>query len=322
MPETTLETILEATVYILGLVFAGFIVRIISARVKSIEQITKLCFRYLNIFVLWGALPAVVFVSIARYSLAQIIGFGNAIFLASVGLGVCFISPIVISHIAKDSKETTIALVMNSAFMNVSYLGLPVIYALLGTEGLGPAALYAMTIGVLHLIFGIAMASHASKKQLSLGTLVEHVITFPAAFALIVALLFVGFGAPIPTVVRNFFDAYLAKPFFALMLVVVGYQMHIVNPRKYLGALSMVGAIRFLVSPLVTYLGIVMLGLSVATDITPKPALIQSVMPPAIFNLILAYNYKLDLKLYGALFFYLTLISLFIALPVLLYFIS
>ncbi len=321
MPEATLETILGATAYILLLLFTGFFIRIISTRIKRIEQITKLCFRYLNMFVLWGALPAVVFFSIARYSLIQILGFGNAIFLASIGLGACFVSSMVISHIAGDSKETTIALVMNSAFMNVSYLGLPVIYALLGIEGLGPGALYAMMIGVLHLIFGVAMASHASKKRLGLGSLIEHVVTFPAAFALIVALLFVGLGAPIPTAARDFFDVYLAKPFFALMLVVVGYQMHIVNPRKYFGLLGMVGAIRFLVSPLVTYLGVIMLGLSVAADITPKPALIQSVMPPAIFNLILASNYKLDPKLYGALFFYLTLVSLLIALPVLLYFI-
>ena len=322
MRGATLDTILEATIYILALVLVGFAIRVVSGRIKILERPIKLCFRYLNVFVLWGVLPAVVFVSVARYNLSQILGFGNAIFLAFIGLGVCFISPIVLSHIAKDKKETTIALTMNSAFMNVSYLGLPVVYALHGSEGLGPAALYAMTIGVLHLVFGIAMASHASKKRLSLGTLIEHVVTFPAAFALIVALLFVGFGAPAPSVARDFFDVYLAKPFFALMLVVVGYQMHLVNPRKYIGILSTVGAIRFLVCPLVTYLGVMMLGLSVTTDITPKPALIQSVMPPAIFNLILAYNYKLDLKLYGALFFYLTLASLFIVLPVLLYFVS
>jgi len=42
-------------------------------------------------------------------------------------------------------------------------------------------------------------------------------------------------------------------------------------------------------------------------------------MPPAIFNIILAYNFKLDLKLYGAMVFYSTFVSLFVALPIMIY---
>lgn len=311
------ETFWDAVLYILALVLAGVAIRVIGRSVKILEHPTKACFRYLNLFVLWVVLPTVVFVSIARYDINQILGFGSAIFLAFIGLGVCFISPVVLSHLAKDDKETTIALTMNSAFMNVSYLGLPVVYALIGSGGVGPAALYAMAIGIPNLIFGIVLVSSAVKKRVTPGFLLENVVTFPAAFALIVALLFVGFGAPIPTVARDIFDIHLAKLFFALMLVVVGYQMLIVNPRRYAGLLTTVGAIRFLICPLVTYLGIVMLGLNMATSVTAKPALIQAAMPPAIFNLILAYNYKLDLKLYGAMVFYLTLISLFIVLPIL-----
>jgi len=263
----------------------------------------------------------VVFFSIARYSLPQILGFGNALLLAFVGLGVCFVSSVMISYIAKDDRKTTVAITMNSAFMNVTYLGLPVVYALLGTSGLGPASLYAMGIAVPNLVFGIMLVSSAAKKRITPGSLIENVVTFPAAFMLIVALLFVGFGAPLPDVAREFFDVHLAKLFFALMLLVVGYQMIIVRPRKYAGFLTTVGAIRFVVCPLVTYLGILALGLHMA-DLTPKPALILSVMPPAIFNLFLAYNYKLDRKLYGALIFYLTLVSLFVVVPVLLFFIS
>jgi hypothetical protein len=205
--------------------------------------------------------------------------------------------------------------------MNVTYLGLPVVYALLGSGGLGPASLYAMGIGIPHLVFGIMLASSAAKKRVTLGSLIETVVTFPAAFALIVALLFVGFGAPLPDVVRDFFDANLAKIFFALMLLVVGYQMVIIKPRKYAGLLTTVGAIRFLICPLVTYIGILALGLKMS-DLTPMPALIQAAMPPAIFNMILAYNYNLDRKLYGALIFYLTLISLFVVLPLLFFLMS
>jgi hypothetical protein len=314
-----------AAIYILALLFAGVAIRVAGERVKVLKRPMDACFRCLNVFVVWAALPLVVFFSIARYTLQEILGFGNALLLAFVGLGVCFVSSVMISHVAKDDRKTTVAITMNSAFMNVTYLGLPVVYALLGSGGLGPASLYAMGIGIPNLVFGIMLVSSAAKKRLTPGSLIENVVTFPAAFMLIVALLFVGFGAPLPGVVRDFFDVHLAKLFFALMVLLVGYQMIIVRPRKYVGLLTAVGAIRFVVCPLVTYLGILALGLHVAgplPDLTPKPALIQAAMPPAIFNLFLAYNYKLDRKLYGALIFYLTLVSLFVVLPLLLFFIS
>jgi predicted permease len=223
---------------------------------------------------------------------------------------------VVISHVAKDDRGTTVAVTLNSSFMNVTHLGLPVVYALLGGGSLGPASLYAMGIGVPNLIFGIMLVSSVAHKRVTPGYLIESVVTFPAAFLLIAALLFVGFGAPLPAEVPGFFDTYLARPFFAIMLLVVGYQMSIVRPRKFAEWLATVGTMRFLICPLVTYAGILSLGLSM-TDLTPLPALIMSVMPPAIFNMILAYNYKLDRDLYGALFFYPTLISLFLVVPLL-----
>jgi hypothetical protein len=321
MGESTLETFLGAAVYILTLVLAGIGIRIATERVKVLKRPTDACFHGLNVFVVWAVLPLVVFISIARYSLREILGFGNALLLAFVGLCVCFVSSVVISYIAGDDRKTTVAVTLNSSFMNVTYLGLPVVYALLGGGGLGPASLYAMGIGIPHLVFGIMLVSSAANKRVTPGYLIENVVTFPAAFALIVALLFVGFGAPLPDVVRDFFDANLAKIFFALMLLVVGYQMVIIKPHKYAGLLTTVGAIRFLICPLVTYAGILALGLKMS-DLTPMPALIQAAMPPAIFNMILAYNYKLDRELYGALIFYLTLISLFVVLPLLFFLLS
>jgi hypothetical protein len=322
MGEPTLEKLFSAVIYVLPLVLAGVGIRIISERVNAIKRPTKLLFRYFNWLVIWVVLPLVVFVSIARNTPTQILGFGNALVLAFIGLGVCFGSSVLVCHLVGDDRKTTVAITLNSSFMNVTYLGLPVVYALLGGDGLGPASLYAVGIGIPHLILGIMLASSVAKKHLSIRSLIADVVIFPATFALIVALLFVVFGAPLPVVVRDFFDIHLAGLFFAIMLVVVGYQMVIVRPRKYAELLTTVGAIRFLICPLVTYVGILALGLKMTaptpTALTPKPALIQAVMPPGIFNLILAYNYNLDRELYGALVFYLTLISLFIVLPILL----
>ena len=314
----TAENFFSAALYVFLIVLLGIAIRVFTRRVnflKFLKPIADYGFKILNLLAIWVMLPIVVFVSISRYTLNEILGFGNAFVLAFFGLGVCFVASVAISRFSGDNRKTIVAIVLNSSFQNVTFLGFPVIYALLGPGGLGPAALYAIGISVPHLVMGVMLASSAARKKITPGLVIGNVVTFPAGFALIVALLFVGFGAPLPTIARDFFDINLAKPFFALMLLLVGYQMPIVNPMKYIKDLTMVSGMRFIVAPLVTYALIMALGLSLA-DITPKPSMILSIMPPGIFNFILAWNYKLDLKMYGALIFYTTLLSLFIVLPI------
>ena len=318
---------LTPALYVLGLIITGLIIR----NTRILEPLVKPAFRFLNAAILWVMLPTVVFVSIARYSLSDILGLGNAIVFALSGLGVSFVLAAGLSILMRHDRKTIIAVTLNSAFMNVTHLGLPLVYAMTAlapprpglppTWALGSASLYAVAIGIPHLILGVALAASAGKRRVTLGFVLENVLVFPATIALITALLFVGFQAYLWDVVKNTFDVHLAKPFFALMLLFVGYQMPLVDPRKYVSKLATVGAIRFLVCPLVTFALLGMAELSIATDISPKPSLIQSMMPPAVFNIFLAYNFKLDLKLYGAMVFYLTLISLFVALPLTIYFV-
>ena len=265
-------------------------------------------------------LPTVVFVSIARYTMRDILGFGNAMVFALFGLSSCFVLAVGLSTLMHHDRKTTVALALNSAFMNVAYLGLPLVHAMLGPEGLGPATLYAMAIGIPHLILGVALAASVGKRRVTLRFVLENVLVFPATIALIAALLFVGFHAHLWDIVRDTFDTHLATPFFAMMLLFVGYCMPLVDPRKYASKLLMVGTLRFLVCPLVTLALISVIGLNLVTDLSPKPSLIQSMMPPAVFNIILAHNFKLDPKLYGAIVLYLTFFSLLVALPLMSYF--
>ncbi len=321
----TLE-ILVSLSYILVLVFLGVGLRIVAGRDSRLSGPLKKTFNFLNALVIWVILPSVVFVSIARYTGGELFGFINAFILAFLTLGFCFVSSVVLSLRAKDDRNKTIALALNSSFMNVTYLGFPAVYVMLvprmGPDAMASAALYGMGVGIPNIIFGTMLASTAAKKKITSRTVIMKILTFPAAFALVAALLFVGFNAPIPSVVHQTFNTYLTLPFFAIMLIVVGYQVPIVNPRKYFGELLTVGSFRFLISPLLTFVVIALLGLDIVTDKTPKPSLLQSAMPPAVFNMILATKYKLDTKLYGALVFYLTLFSLLVVLPVISFFIA
>jgi predicted permease len=163
------------------------------------------------------------------------------------------------------------------------------------------------------------LASLAGKKKITPRMVVMEVLAFPAVFALVAALLFVGFQAPIPEFIPGPFNTYVAPIFFSLMLLLVGYKIQLVDPRKYFGELTTVGTFRFVVSPIITYIIIVALGMSLTVEAeptSPPPSLLMAAMPPALFNVILASNFNLDTKFYGALVFYLTLVSLLLVLPI------
>ncbi len=305
--KSTLEDYLRTAILTLVLLGAGIALQ----RVKAAKPV----FRIIDLLIIWVMLPAIVFSSIAYQSPTWILG--AALPLAFVGLGVCFILSMAIARAMHLDKKASAAIILNASFMNVTYLGLPIVYALFGPAGLGPASLYAMAIGVMHLTFGVALATSAAGKKVSPRLIVLGVLTFPAAFALIVALLFVGLRAPPPDI-RIALD-YLAKPSFFLMLLFVGYKMPPINPCKYLSSLATVGIIRSLICPIVTYFCIIVLpGVEIGGPIA-KPALIMAAMPPAVFNMVIANKFKLDLKLCGALVFYLTLVSLFLVLPLTVY---
>jgi hypothetical protein len=313
--EPTLELIGRLG-YVPLLVFVGIGFRLASQRHARLKRPVGRFFKFLQAYAISVILPSIVFVAIARCPPTDLVGFSNAFVLGFLVMGICFVSSVCISQRVGDDQQKTIALSLNSGFMNVAYLGFPAVYAVLGPGALGPAALYAMGVGIPHVLLGTVLLTLAAKRRISASSLAISVVSFPAVFALIAALLFVGFGAPIPPFIHEPFNAYIAPVFFTLMLLLVGYQVTLISPKKYRDELLSVGVFRFVISPILTYIFIVALRLDFARDLSPKPALLQSAMPPAVFNLILAHNFGLDTRIYGALVFYLTLASLVFVLPV------
>jgi len=283
-------------------------------RVKRLRPFTIPLFNQLENMIMCVILPLTVLVSVARYSLSELMGGLAAMAMALLAVGGCFLFSTGISFLAGFGRERTVGVVLNSSFMNVGHLGLPLVYALLGTEYLLPASFYAVAVAVLNLVMGVYMLSSLSnggKHPLN------YFIGFPPLLALLFAMVFVGAGATLPEEVWGFFDDYLAGPFFLLMLLFAGYCLELVSPTKYKEELLLIGVARFLFSPAITIFAMMMMDLSFTHDLSPKPSLLLSIMPPAAFNLLLAHTYKSERDLYGAAVMFLTLFSLFFLLPLL-----
>jgi len=85
-------------------------------------------------------MPVIVFVSISRCSIKEILRFGNAIVMALIGLGAAFVSFAAIARFARDDEEITIIVVNNSSFMSFAFFCPRIAYALLGQGALGSLA--------------------------------------------------------------------------------------------------------------------------------------------------------------------------------------
>lgn len=299
---------LETSIYVLAPLLAGAGLR----RVR--RPLLSSLFSLLEVGIICVILPLTVLVSIARYSPSELLGGLSAIWMALLAVGVCFLFSTGLCFLAGLGRERTVAVVLNSAFMNVGHLGLPLVYALLGTEYLLPASFYAVAVAVPNLLVGVFMLSSLSGEK---RHPLDYLTGFPPLLALLCASAFVALGTPLPEEVGSFFDAHLAGPFFFLMLLFAGYCLEVVRPGRYREELLMIGSTRFLISPAVTILGMMLMDLNFTSDLSPKPSLLLSLMPPAAFNLILAHTYRSEAGLYGAAVMFLTLFSLFLLLPLL-----
>jgi len=291
----------QLVIFILTLIGAGVACR----RIRAAKQ----AFKAIDLLVVWVLFPVVIFNAIA--SRGRILG--SPVILACFGLAASAVLSAFAITRARMEKKRGAALALNACFMNYGYLGFPLAYSLLGMEGLAIAAIYGVVVGIFHLTVGAAFAVGASGKKVNPRLVAGELLAFPPVFAMIIALgLVTILGPPIlPTVVSDLLEK-LTLPLFVCFLLLVGYSMQFVNPREYSRELSITGAVRFVACPLVTYLGAVLMGVD---PIVRKSAVLLSVMPPAMFNIVLAKRFKLDVGLTSAMIFYLTLVSLFVVTP-------
>lgn len=265
-------------------------------------------------------LPVLVFGAIAIERPAGILSMGGISSLAIIGLGVTSVAAAIGTHLAGMGREKSTEILLNSVFMNYTFLGLAVVQSVLGPVELSFASIYAVTVGIIHLTLGLVLTKTSTGKKVKPIEILHDILTFPAAFALIVAMLFVFFGAGIPywTAAEAGMDQFANIASF-LMVLAVGYKMKVGHFKEHLSSIFSVGFIRLFIGPLATFGMIKIFGIDLTWNIA-QVALLLSAMPPGIFNVILAERFNLDREAYGSEVFYLTVLSLFVVVPLLLHF--
>jgi predicted permease len=291
-----MDSILRLVLFLFSPILAGAALRKLG--------VLRSVFELLRVFTTWIILPLIAFVYVGSLLPTQVATLWGAVMAAVMGVAACFFASCF--FVSRLPKEEGVALVLNSSFTNVAHLGLPVIYAKLGSDFMPPAVLYAVTVAVLNLFLGTLLMHFLITRSPSLRQIFTQTFTFPAVVLLVLALLLVYLHAPLPRDFSDFFTQRVFPVFFLLLLVQVGYHLRIEISRKYARHLPVVAVLRFILCPLVTLAicRLMELGASVVSS-----SFYLSMMPPAFFNLILAHSLNLDLRPYSLTVFVLTLLS-------------
>ena len=263
---------------------------LIGLCLQSVKRFPKDAHISLNAYIICVALPAVVLNEIPKLKLDQeallpiILAWAVMVFTALLVFITC--------RFNQWSKGVTGALMLTVPLGNTSFVGLPLIDALLGAQALPYAILYDQFGTFLALnTAGIALASHYSSEAKNNASLWKNIALFPPFIALIVALLFRWIGYPDWA---NEILPRIASTLVPVVMVAVGLQWRLRLDREHLAPLTTGIIYLLVVSPLFAWSILTLMGIQ---GLVAKVIILEAAMPSMISAGVLATSHNLAPKL-------------------------
>lgn len=248
--------------------------------------------KVLNGYVIWVSLPALVLVHIPKVQFeAHLLIPVLTPWFVACGAVFLFAG---LARIFGWSRATWVTLVLTGGLGNTSFMGLPMVEALIGVEGLGLALLIDQlgTFLALYTV-GLPLAGWASGQSTSWGKIVRSVLLFPPTVALVFALIFHSL-----LVFPEWLDGALLRIGASLApvaLVAVGLQLRIGEiMRERLPLLAGLGY-KLLLAPFLILL--LLKGIGVEDPLVFSVTVLENAMAPMITGSIVAAQFGLNARL-------------------------
>ena len=264
----------EIVVFIFLLLF-GFIVRERFGKAKEI-------FKNLIIFV--GS-PILIIYSVLSQEKIEL-GLVAMVIAASFILNMFFSS---LANKIFRLKNRGCFLLLNS-FGNNGFLGLPLCWIVFGNQGLYYGSLYVVVSSLMHFTIGVAVALKEEKANWL--SAIKDALKFPVFWVNLVILLIFYLKLTPPAGFMDVFG-FIGKATLYLVMFYVGLNLIWQdNFKEFYKESFYVGVFRFVISPLIVFL------ILFWSRIEGYQVLVfQAMMPPAIFNTIVAGYYRMNEKL-------------------------
>jgi predicted permease len=246
----------------------------------------------LNAWVLRLALPAVVLVQIPALEFdPQLIIPALAPWLVFLGAVVLF--PLLGRRQGWDRK-TVGCLILTAGLGNTSFVGLPLVEALAGRAGMGPAVIADQLGSFVALATGgVYVAASYSGGRARLGDVLGRMLRFPPFGAVVLAFAIALLIGPLPKLLADVLHR-LGDTMTPLALFSVGLQFRLGDIRHHVPTIAAGLAWKLLAAPLIVWSAILLIG---ARGLAPQVAVLQCAMAPMITAGIMAQEHGLSPRL-------------------------
>lgn len=257
----------------------------------------------LNRFVLWICLPALVLARVPGLALrTELLALALTPWLVSaIAAGVV----LALSRALAWPRGVTGCLLLLAVLGNTSFLGFPLVTALLGAEHVQLAAVYDQ-FGTFLLVssYGLlVLAAYGGQVRPTWQMIALRVITFPPFVALLLALVL---RDPLPAPVRAVCEA-LAAPLLPLVAFALGLKLRLRLPDGRWLPLATGLGIKLAVMPLLAW---ALLSALPVTDSVRQVGVLEAAMPPMFTAAALAISADIEPELSAALVGYGLIVSL------------
>ena len=277
------QTGIDIVFPLIAIMLAGYLAGYFQLFDKSASKV-------LSRFVFLMAMPAFIFISLARVSVNE---FFNWPFLAVLGggmLAVFGISFIVARYAFPDSIAAHSLHALTAMFSSTAYIGLPLILVVFGEEGLVPGVVGAVITGAVFMpltIFMVEMNKGCTKQKIATVSLVA-ILRNPLLLATMAGLLTSASSVDIPDPVANFCDL-LGDAFIPCALFSAGLFISRCSVKGDVKEISWLVFVKLILHPLITWwLAFQVFGLE---GILPIIAVLQAALPTGVPVFVLAQHY-------------------------------
>jgi len=275
------------------LVIVSLLIGIALQRVKDFPENAP---KTLNGYLIYIVLPAIALLYIPRIAIGTELIL--PVLVAWIGF---FMSWAVFSRIGKIKKwdsGTTGCIIITAGLANTSFIGIPIIEALYGAEGLKIAILIDQPGSfILVSSFAIIVASIYGNKKSRKRDITKSILSFPPFLSFVIALTMNLIGIQAEGVAKSILESFTLT-LTPIALISVGLQTkanvsEIKEPALWYGL-----AFKLIITPLIIFvLYSFVLGESPGDKLIYKVSVLEAAMAPMIAGSIIAISYGLNPKL-------------------------
>lgn len=242
----------------------------------------------INAWLLRIALPAVILQQIPG------LGFDVRLLLPALGplvlLASTLVFMLVLSRRLGWDRATTGAMVLCWGLGNTSFVGFPLLIAVIGHEALGPAVIADQMTFLCTTLIGVPLAAYFAGQQTSVRAVLQRVIRFVPLQALLAALVLKAVGFAWPEALDQLLHR-LGDTLSPLALFSVGLQLKLSAIRRYLGLIGIGALWKMVTMPALMWGGALLMGVH---GLPITVGILQVAMAPMITSGILAREYGLN----------------------------